>query len=630
MALMIPEICNARCNSSVTKGERKIFDLLKLNLNDDYTIYFDININGRYPDFVIVGRDIGVIVLEIKDYKISTISQLPGGYGNLKIRVDEIDTNGNMCKVEKNMNPYEQARTYLNTIKNNLAFGFNFNFNSIVIFPFLKEKDLEDKFDGYHRCLPKDKTIYKEDLDCIENGTINLEELIKSKCKYLGYILNDANIEQINSYIYPLSKPNMKRLEENINREIEEKLKEFKSGKYILQGVSGSGKTIYLTTLAKLRLKLIEQHGFSEKVLITAFNNTLISFFKEYFKDYEHIDVRTKYQLTNQKHKEKYGLILIDEGQDFSLDDLKYIISNYSNSKGNEYFMIAMDGAQNIYDEKNFIISELGENIKIEKLNQNYRNNKSIFEFSNIFLNCNSHYKIDKHKLGESNYIIDDYESIKEDKQSIRIEKYSNFKSKMDKIKSYVDLYKSRGINEKDMCIMYVSSKKNSGGYFNQDIKEYLNRYKIGYYDFYSNKLSFQAKLVDDCINISTIHSSKGFEYKIVFLCGLEQEYLNIKNDLKKLVYTGMTRAKEKLIIFTSEKNEITKTLEKTYDFIYSENKIKCINCDTIIDKLDKYCYECSEPYLFDINTSNYLKCKQCNSYNNLHNSYCTICSNKL
>lgn len=640
MAIMIPEVCEMRCRNQVTKGERKIFDLLKKNLSDEYTVYFDVCVNGLYPDFIVVGKDIGIIVLEIKDYKMSTIIEPPEGDGNLTILTDVTDKNGdivkdefgNCIKAKQQVNPYRQARMYSNNMRSHINKDLKFNYNYIVVFTNLYEQELKDSFIDYDKCMESNKTIYKDSLDCIESGNIDLKKLIKSKRDKTWYgDLDEDELKAINEWIYPLSKPNLKKLEENIDKRIEDELIDLKWGRYILQGVSGSGKTIYLTTLAKIRLRLIEQYGFSEKILITAFNHTLVSYFKKYFEGYNDIDIKTKHELFNQKDKsKKYDLILIDEGQDFALEDLKYIIETYLNREKKEDYVIAMDGAQNIYKKENFRLNSLSEDIIIRELTQNYRNNKSIFEFSNLFLNCNSHFKINKYSLGESNYIIDDYKSLKEDKQSVKIEIYSEFENQMDKIKSYIERYKSRGINEKDMCIMYISSKKLSGGYFNKAIGEYLDKYEIGYYDFHTNKMSFQADLVDNNINISTIHSSKGFEYKIVFLCGIEEEYLGIKNDLKKLVYTGMTRAKERLIIFISEENNITKTLKKTYNFIYGKDKVKCINCGITINKFDKYCYGCAEPYLFDIDIANYLKCRRCNSYNELGNSYCTICSSEL
>ena len=62
-----------------------------------------------------------------------------------------------------------------------------------------------------------------------------------------------------------------------------------------------------------------------------------------------------------------------------------------------------------------------------------------------------------------------------------------------------------------------------------------------------------------DCVNLMTIHASKGLEFKYVFICGFESEILpssrksssgdNSLEEERRLAYVGITRAKEQLVI---------------------------------------------------------------------------------
>ncbi|NLN88290.1 MAG: NERD domain-containing protein, partial [Syntrophomonadaceae bacterium] len=61
MAQMIPEYFR-----SGTRGENILFNTLK-GLPDDYVVYREPIIRNRRPDFVIIGPDIGFVVLEVKD-----------------------------------------------------------------------------------------------------------------------------------------------------------------------------------------------------------------------------------------------------------------------------------------------------------------------------------------------------------------------------------------------------------------------------------------------------------------------------------------------------------------------------------------------------------------------------------
>lgn len=58
-------------------GERVIFNSLKRYLPDDYFIWFEPTLFGRRrparPDFVVLGRDIGLVIIEVKDWSVDRI-----------------------------------------------------------------------------------------------------------------------------------------------------------------------------------------------------------------------------------------------------------------------------------------------------------------------------------------------------------------------------------------------------------------------------------------------------------------------------------------------------------------------------------------------------------------------------
>ena len=72
MAITIPETIR----SSATTGERLLFRTLKTYLPDDYIVYYEPEIQGKRPDFVIIGPDLGIVVLEVKDYTKNTLFQI--------------------------------------------------------------------------------------------------------------------------------------------------------------------------------------------------------------------------------------------------------------------------------------------------------------------------------------------------------------------------------------------------------------------------------------------------------------------------------------------------------------------------------------------------------------------------
>ena len=97
MAQVIPE--NIR---PASRGESILFNTLKDYLPDSYIVYHEPFIKNRRPDFVVIGPEIGVVVLEVKDYDKSSILGANKQEWILQI-------NGNIVNRES---PLTQARKY--------------------------------------------------------------------------------------------------------------------------------------------------------------------------------------------------------------------------------------------------------------------------------------------------------------------------------------------------------------------------------------------------------------------------------------------------------------------------------------------------------------------------------------
>ena len=97
----------------MTRGERRLAERLEQKLDADYLVWYDVSVGPKqaHPDFVVLHPRRGLLILEVKDWRLDTIRRadrqtweiLPGG-------------------VPKNViSPIEQARHYAHQVVDALA-----------------------------------------------------------------------------------------------------------------------------------------------------------------------------------------------------------------------------------------------------------------------------------------------------------------------------------------------------------------------------------------------------------------------------------------------------------------------------------------------------------------------------
>ena len=76
MAALIPAI--GTCVSHMTGGERRFAYRLEQKLEDDWLLWYDVPLGPRnvHPDFVVFNPCRGLLVLEVKDWKLDTLRDI--------------------------------------------------------------------------------------------------------------------------------------------------------------------------------------------------------------------------------------------------------------------------------------------------------------------------------------------------------------------------------------------------------------------------------------------------------------------------------------------------------------------------------------------------------------------------
>lgn len=100
MAIIVPNL--RQSHGKVTPGERRFALRLEQLLEDDYWCFYDIPVGKRrrYPDFIILHPRRGLLFLEVKDWKLTSICNID----HYRVRLQT--TSG----LKTQANPVQQAR----------------------------------------------------------------------------------------------------------------------------------------------------------------------------------------------------------------------------------------------------------------------------------------------------------------------------------------------------------------------------------------------------------------------------------------------------------------------------------------------------------------------------------------
>lgn len=182
------KIINPTDAELLTLGERYTLDqkLKKLLNKEDCFIYVQPNINSLKPDFIVIGKSFGVIIIEVKDWSEDFILS-----SNPKIV---------NCKNGRFKNPIEQIKTYETIVLSKLNNVFDFinedgelkvHVKKLVFYTNLNPEYLESQPDLTDLSL----MVY----DRKKLRSLTLEELVIERQNNL----NDSEILAIRSVLFP-------------------------------------------------------------------------------------------------------------------------------------------------------------------------------------------------------------------------------------------------------------------------------------------------------------------------------------------------------------------------------------------------------------------------------------------
>ncbi len=623
MAITVPETIR----STATTGERLFFRTLKLFLPDDYIVYFEPEIKGKRPDFVIIGPDLGIVVLEVKDYTKNTLFQVNHEEWHI------VNSSGGQEIVKS---PLKQARdnmflvvNTLNKDKNLIQFDgknktyLKFPYGHGVVFTKMTSKDFIR--DSLYSVIEPNLCLTRDEIDPDKEEFS--EEVLMEKIMNMFIVpyrlkdpLSTEDINAIRYHLFPevrisaefrppvpyqdqllLSLHDIKTMDlhqENLAKQIGDKNR-------LIRGVAGSGKTIILAS----RAKMLSKQNPDWKILILCYNislansiqqmivhmlnepedlfdfdfsgetegkpihtqNIIVRNFHSWLKN----DLKIREQqlpeiIEKIERKETilptYDAVLIDEGQDFEADWLR-LVSLLIN-EGTQSLLLVEDRAQTIYKRKRSYIQDTGLSFqgRSKILSINYRNTSQIVKFAWDFYRENSMLKnkvVNRSLDGE----IIAPQSTKRKGPEPGIIKAANFFDEMRLVaRQMKKLHQEKKVPLEEMLILYRVKRTHQYPIIDI-IQRSLSAEGLPYFwitENDSSKRSFEKE--DGKIKISTIDSSKGLDFQAVFIVNVDSMPFPLEEDKERevsLLYIGMTRAKEYLCLSYSGESEFTQYLDR-------------------------------------------------------------------
>ena len=568
-----------------TEGELYLLKYLDNNLPQEWEIFFQPCLNGDRPDIAILNRNVGLMIIEVKDWNPNNYTSEEVWFYNKKKKKKEkgysyfvTDNRGNY----KIPSPIAQVERY----RENLIglylpqIGEQIDVNTKTLSAFrvgLYLHNMSTKTaKGLIKTSPKRCTIFGNDL--LKGGSKNIGEVVPDFDRQFSLSMKEDWHEKIRFWLIPPYHSLEQGMKITLNPEQRNHATPKEHSHQRLRGVAGSGKTLVIAQRAASLAAM------GKRVLIVTYNITLRHYIRDhvararYGFDWEMIEfnhfhgfcknylnendikwpddigytsdeflslvvpqtvIDEKKKGKNRKSRE-YDAILIDEGQDFEklwYDMLCLFLNN------NDELLLVLDEKQNIYSRDNSWTDSMNGTKfrgRWRILKESYRIPYLLLEKVNLFA---EQYLPN---IG-STPIPNSYQTDFYDPHYIW--RNLNGTSIVDKVDSAFNwLTRKKGIHPQDIIILLPTHQVGWSlvKYFNEK-KIQVNHVFEDDTNDHQHKRSFW--MGDSRLKMSTLHSFKGWELMNVILI-IPPDGSGSEPELDSLIYTSLTRTRSNLIVF--------------------------------------------------------------------------------
>ncbi|MCB2036573.1 MAG: NERD domain-containing protein [Ottowia sp.] len=592
MATLIPAL--GSCVSRMTAGERRTAERLEQKLDDDYLLWYDVAVGPRHqhPDFVVMHPRRGILILEVKDYRLSTLIQV-----DRQSWVIHTDTGPKTVA-----NPLEQARQYAHQVvgalerdpqlvhpdgryQGKLAFPWSYG----VVLPNITRAQFDKAELGHalepHRVVCQDEMgehVEPEDLQSrlwemfpyLIGGAMSLPQMDRVR----WIMFPDVRVPPQGALFAEDAEAELPSIMRVMDLQQEQLARSLGEGHRVIHGVAGSGKTMLLGYRAEHLAKA--QTAASKPILILCYNEPLAKqlarvmaakgiadrvhavHFHKWCRDQlvaygqtlpaQHLPVGEKMAEMVQRvitgidrsqiPSGQYQAVLIDEGHDFAPEWLRLVVQMVDPATNS--LLVLYDDAQSIYErtqKKNFSFKSVGIQAqgRTTILKINYRNTRQILQTASL---------VAADLLTAEDKDDDGVPLLKpvscgRDGEAPLIVRLPTLREEVAQVAELLATAHREGHAWADMAILCRHHSE-------MDMcAEFLRKRKLPHQVRRNSSSVYDP--AHDSIKVMTLHVSKGLEFPVVALVGAGRMPAEGEDEREeaRLFYVGATRATQRLVI---------------------------------------------------------------------------------
>lgn len=599
MATVIPAL--STCVSRMTAGERRTAERLEQKLDDDYLAWYDVPVGPKHahPDFVVLHPRRGLLILEVKDWRLETIR-------TASKQTWEILAHG----VPKNVpNPIEQARHYAHQVVDALSKDARLtNADGKLCFPWsygvvltnitrrqFEGAELDSAIAG-HRVICSDEmtaTVLADDFQSrlwgmfptMMRGVLSLPQIdrvrwilfpeVRVTSGQIGLFASDDDAEE--------SLPDIMRV---MDLQQEQLARSLGDGHRVIHGVAGSGKTMILGYRAEylaraaansrpilvlcynqpLAVKLdaiIDAKGLTDKVHVRNFHKWCRQQLVAYGQALPAQGPDMFDQMVTgvirgvdrgQIPSGQYQAVLIDEGHDFEAAWLKLaaqMVDPATNS-----LLLLYDDAQSIYQRRRaqqFSFKSLGIQAqgRTTILKINYRNTRQILQTASMVAAD----LLQSEDSADDGVPLVHPVSCGRDGHAPIVIRLPSLRDEAIKIAELLSAAHQEGYAWGDMAIICRHHAQ-------MERCADVLRYRRLPHEVRKGSGTFHP--LADTIKLLTMHVSKGLEFPVVAISGAGHMPDETQDEVEeaRLFYVAATRATQRLLIPLSGSGRFASRLE--------------------------------------------------------------------